>query len=60
MEEEKNIIWERYQRSQHQGGRRQGTGIGLSIVSTILNAHGIDYGVECGGGLICFWFLYKK
>ncbi len=60
LEEEKNIIWERYQRSQHQGGRRQGTGIGLSIVSTILNAHGIDYGVECGGGLICFWFLYKK
>ena len=37
-EEDKKIIWERYQRSQHQSGRRMGTGIGLSIVSTILNA----------------------
>lgn len=57
--EDQELIWERYQRSQHQGARRQGTGIGLSIVSTILKAHGISYGVDCDGGLICFWFLCK-
>lgn len=59
-EEDRAIIWERYGRSQHQGARRQGTGIGLSIVSTILDAHGISYGVECSDGQTCFWFLYAK
>lgn len=54
--EERSLIWERYQRSQHQGSRRQGTGLGLSIVSTILNAHGMPYGVECRDGLNIFWF----
>ena len=55
-EEDRTIIWERYQRSQHQGGRRQGTGIGLSIVSTILNAHNMPYGVDCINGETIFWF----
>lgn len=54
--EEQARIWERYQRSQHQSGRRLGTGIGLSIVSTILNAHNMSYGVDCEDNQICFWF----
>ena len=55
-EEDKKIIWERYQRSQHQSGRRMGTGIGLSIVSTILNAHGMKYGVDSDEKGTTFWF----
>ena len=55
-EEDRGVIWERYQRSQHQGGRKQGTGIGLSIVATILNAHDMPYGVDCHDGLTMFWF----
>ncbi len=55
-EEDREIIWERYQRSQHQSGRRLGTGIGLSIVSTILKAHDMSYGVDCKDGYNIFWF----
>ena len=55
-EEEREIIWERYQRSQHQNGRRSGTGIGLSIVSTILNAHQMNFGIDCKDGTNIFWF----
>ena len=55
-EEDRKIIWERYQRSQHSSGRNLGTGIGLSIVSTILAAHGMTYGVDCGDGQTVFWF----
>lgn len=55
-EAERELIWERYQRSQHQGGRKEGTGLGLSIVSTILKAHGMAYGVDCQKGMNIFWF----
>lgn len=58
-EEERQQIWERYQRSQHQSGRRLGTGIGLSIVSTILDAHEMIYGVDCQSGMTSFWFSYS-
>ena len=57
--EDRAIIWERYQRSQHQNGRRLGTGIGLSIVSTILKAHQMPYGVDCKNGYNDFWFLCR-
>jgi signal transduction histidine kinase len=57
-EEDRELIWERYRRVQHQGGRRQGTGIGLAIVSTILTAHEMSYGVECTDSENVFWFAY--
>ncbi len=59
-EEDREIIWERYQRSQHHGGRKEGTGIGLSIVSTFLKAHNMLYGVDCKDGLTIFWFEYPN
>lgn len=59
-EEERAIIWERYQRSQHHGGRKKGTGIGLSIVSTFLKAHGMHYSVDCEEGFTTFWFEYSS
>lgn len=58
--EERGQIWGRYQRSQHQSGRRLGTGIGLSIVSTILDAHGMGYGVDCEDGMTSFWFTCPR
>ena len=56
-EEDRDLIWERYRRTQHQAGRKQGTGIGLAIVSTILTAHGMQYGVDHVDGKNNFWFI---
>lgn len=60
-EEDRTIIWERYQCSSQHSGRKKGTGIGLSIVSTYLKAHGMNYGVDCEGKFTYFWFecVYK-
>lgn len=58
--EDQTVIWERYQCVQHQGGRRQGTGIGLSIVSTLLQAHGMTYGVDSVDGENIFWFAAPR
>jgi signal transduction histidine kinase len=55
-EEAIELIWERYQRVQHQGGRREGSGIGLSIVSKVLSVLGFDFGVNSADGVNAFWF----
>ena len=55
-EEARKTIWERYQRVQHQAGRHEGTGIGLSIVGAILSAHGFAYAVDSVDGKNIFWF----
>ena len=53
-------IWNRYYRSAEAHKRPvSGTGLGLSIVKTILDRHGLEYGVESevGKGSIFFvWF----
>ena len=59
-DEARDLIWERYQRIQHQGGRREGSGIGLSIVSKVLSVHGFDYGVDSVDGINVFWFAIDK
>ncbi|WP_347565166.1 HAMP domain-containing sensor histidine kinase [Candidatus Enterococcus moelleringii] len=55
-EDQMKEIWERYQRVQHQGGHKEGTGIGLAIVSTILTAHQMTYGADSKNGRTSFWF----
>lgn len=58
--EEADIIWERYSRRQHQGERKEGTGIGLAIVRTILDSHGFTYGVRSGEHENTFYFNIGK
>lgn len=59
-EEARKYIWERYYRAQHEGCRKEGTGIGLAIVSTILDAHEMKYGVDCRDGYNNFWFCFLR
>jgi light-regulated signal transduction histidine kinase (bacteriophytochrome) len=46
-------------RVQHQTGRREGTGIGLTIVSMILKTHEIPFCVVSENDANTFWFLVK-
>lgn len=57
--EDKDVIWNRYQKASKQGTRTSGTstGLGLSIAREILERHNALYGVESQLGQgSCFWF----
>lgn len=62
-EEEQKRVWERYYKSSRSHCRAwHGTGIGLSIVKNVLDAHGASYGInsKLGSGSE-FWFkLYNR
>ncbi len=54
-------IWERYYRSKEHKRSVAGSGIGLSIVKSVLELHGMDYGVNGNPGDGAeFWFDLKK
>lgn len=55
--EELPKIWDRYHRVPKQGeAGGLGTGLGLAIVKTILERHGVAYGVESNDKRTVFWF----
>jgi signal transduction histidine kinase len=61
-EEELEFIWDRYYRTKGIKKRKiYGSGLGLSIVKSILDAHGAAYSVESREGSgTTFWFELEK
>ena len=62
LEEEVPYIWERFHKIDKSGKRTvAGTGLGLTIVKNILDAHQAQFGVESQLGKgSTFWFEMKK
>ena len=61
IEEDKiKLIFDKYYRSENHKREVVGTGLGLTIVKTILKMHGYDYGVnsKLGKGST-FWFVIR-
>ena len=60
--EELPLIWNRYYRAKENHKRAiQGSGLGLSIVRSILEAHNAPYGVESKEGEgTTFWFMLPR
>ena len=61
-EEDLKHIWDRfYKADKIQGVKATGTGLGLTIVKTILESQGFNYGVESTKGIgTMFWFEIKN
>lgn len=61
-EEDLKHIWDRFYKSDKvEGIKSTGTGLGLTIVKTILESHGFKYGVESTKGMgTVVWFDIKK
>lgn len=61
-EEDLKHIWDRfYKTDKMEGIKSAGTGLGLTIVATILESHGFQYGVESTKGVgTMVWFEIKK
>ncbi len=57
---DKGLIFNRYFRAQHQNSRREGSGIGLSIVRSIYEAHGFTYGIDHIKGYNVFYFVIQS
>lgn len=60
-EDELPFIWDRYYKSRSRNRSVMSTGLGLSIVKSILEMHGAAYGVKSSSGSgSLFWFELKK
>lgn len=58
--EELDLVWKRFYQVQPHDRKKTGMGIGLNIVSEILDMHYAPYGVESVPGKgTCFWFMME-